>query len=142
MTCTGCGKIVEKFSNGKKCRDCYNAYMRTYNLERYHRRRADAIALLGGKCAWCGSTEQLEVDHRDRTQKEVELSNAGVAEAKYWKEVTTKCHLLCRYCHRVKTAGETAVEHGGGVSGKRNCPCEPCRARKSEYMKNWKKQRS
>jgi len=33
------------------------------------------------------------------------------------------------------------VEHGGGLTGKGGCKCDLCRARKNEYMRNWKKQR-
>lgn len=132
---------MEKYCKGTKCRQCHNAYMRAYNLERYHRRREQAIDLLGGKCSRCGVTDGLEIDHRDPAQKEVELSKFGVAEAKYWKEIE-KCQLLCRSCHRIKSAQGRSVGHGGGASGKRNCPCDPCRTRKNEYMRNWKKTRS
>lgn len=116
--------------------------MREYNLRRYHDRRTRALILLGGKCTQCGSEDGLEIDHRDPATKEVEVSKYSVSEEKFWHEVLTKCHLLCRPCHRLKSAKARSVEHGGGVSGRRNCPCAPCRARKNEYMKNWKKQGS
>jgi hypothetical protein len=31
-----------------------------------------------------------------------------------------------------------SVEHGGGLSGKKNCKCVPCRARKAEYASSRK----
>lgn len=50
-------------------RDSYNEYMRQY-MKRYRdQRRADAIELLGGRCVDCGSTEDLEFDHIDRSEK-------------------------------------------------------------------------
>ncbi len=32
-----------------------------------------------------------------------------------------------------------AVEHGGGLSGKKNCPCTPCKDRKAAYMQTYKR---
>lgn len=142
MECSKCNKIVEKYARGKTCRQCYNAYMAAYHLKRYYERRAKALVLLGGHCASCSTTEGLEIDHIDRTTKRYDVGQAGLAEQKFWDEVLTKCHLLCRQCHRLKSAQERAVEHGGGISGKRNCPCAPCRARKNEYMRTWKRERS
>ena len=55
--------------SGLKDKDAYNAYMRVYIGERYHRRRKEAIEKLGGKCAKCGSAENLQFDHIDRKTK-------------------------------------------------------------------------
>lgn len=60
-----------------------------------------------------------------------------------WRRLVTelnKCQLLCRPCHLKKSqtdGSSRAVEHGGGESGKKNCPCAPCKARKAEYMANY-----
>jgi len=43
------------------------------------------IKLLGGKCEICGSTENLELHHKDRNPKNNDPSNI---------------QLLCRKCHR------------------------------------------
>ncbi len=48
-------------------------YHRKYNRERYHRLRTKYIILLGGKCSNCGSIENLEFDHIDKTTKEIEI---------------------------------------------------------------------
>lgn len=32
-------------------------------------------------------------------------------------------------------SGPVPIEHGGGVMGKRNCKCEPCRAKRAEYRR-------
>lgn len=45
----------------RKSKEEYNAYMRKYMLERYYRRKAEAIIALGGKCVKCGSTDNLEL---------------------------------------------------------------------------------
>ncbi len=101
------------------------------------RTRAWAMELLGGKCAKCGGTDRLQFDHRDPANKTFTIS-VGIADcfskARLETELT-KCQLLCVDCHRQKTSLEQGVPHGGGKSGKRNCPCVPCRKRKREYMK-------
>jgi len=58
---------------------------------------------LGGKCVGCGTTENLQFDHIDRTQKCFSISeNRDKAFATLLEEVN-KCQLLCKECHRVKT---------------------------------------
>lgn len=110
-----------------------NAYMATYMKRRYHARRAQAINQLGGRCVRCGATERLELDHIDRTTKTLDLGGMwSVSEDRYRAELS-KCQLLCHDCHKAKSISERSVEHGAGASGKRNCPCDPCRARKREY---------
>lgn len=36
---------------------------------------------------------------------------------------------------------ERSVPHGGGVSGKRYCPCHPCRLKRNEYINDYKKKK-
>lgn len=112
-----------------------------YDRDRYEAAKRKLIGLLGGKCAKCNTTEDLQFDHVSRALKEFTITarwNRGDAEL---AAELAKCQLLCRLCHRQKTSSEIGVEHGGGVSGKRNCPCEPCRARKREYNREWKHRR-
>ena len=114
-----------------------NAYMASYMKRRYHQRRALAVAMLGGSCVRCGSTDRLEIDHTDRSTKELDLGGLWSVAAERYQAELTKCQLLCHDCHKAKSSAERSVEHGGGVSGKRNCPCDPCRARKSEYNRRY-----
>lgn len=125
--------------NAGKCREHYNEYMRGYNLRRYYRLKEKALAHLGGSCVNCGSEEDLEFDHVDPSTKEFDIAR-GITWA--WHRVEAeldKCQLLCKTCHVAKgheNADQRQVPHGGGVSGKRNCPCSPCKMRKAEYMKS------
>ena len=113
-----------------------NAYMAKYMLERYHRRRLQAIGAMGGRCAKCGSVDSLEFDHIDRAFKRGEIAKwLTQGEQKYLKELE-RCQLLCKPCHREKTNNEISVGHGGGLTGKRNCYCDLCRPLKLEYMRN------
>jgi hypothetical protein len=115
--------------------------MRKYMAERRARRRQELVVLLGGQCArvGCGVTENLDFDHVDAATKNFVLSGKCLDQA--WSKIleeAQKCQLLCRSHHQEKTveAGEIlVVDHGGGKSGKKNCPCKPCKTRKAEYMK-------
>lgn len=114
----------------------YNGNMGDYMLSRYHSLMAEAREKLGGKCVLCGSTGGLEMDHIDRTTKLFTISIGWSRKPEeFWAEVA-KCQLLCRDHHAEKTAREQEVGHGEGLSGKKNCPCDKCRAKKAEYMRN------
>jgi hypothetical protein len=117
-------------------------YHRAYNRERYRRLRAEYVAQLGGKCVDCGTEEDLEFDHADASSKSVEVAKMlNYSKAVRDAEVK-KCVLRCSSCHRRKSisAGDiNSVDHGGGKSGKKNCPCTPCRERKAEYMRDYRR---
>jgi 5-methylcytosine-specific restriction endonuclease McrA len=118
-------------------RDQYNSYMAAYMKERTARRRERAIIQLGGKCVVCGSTEDLEFDHKNPDDKDPRCNSGYMftfSERRLQAELA-KCQLLCHDCHLEKTSSEASVEHGGGLSGKKNCPCVPCKERKAEYMR-------
>jgi len=121
-----------------KTREEKNAYHAAYNLARYYRRRAEAIRILGDKCQGCGATDKLELDHINRETKRSEVSKLLTWSWTKILEELQHCQVLCKRCHEEKTKRELGVPHGGGVSGKKNCKCEPCRERKNEYMRNRK----
>lgn len=100
-----------------KDRAKYNAYMRQYMLNRYRVRKAKIIERLGGKCAKCGSTEALEIDHplpRKQHGGFVITSIWSWSDAKLETEIV-KCQLLCRSCHRLKTNVENPLSHERAV---------------------------
>jgi hypothetical protein len=107
-----------------------------YDQARYQAAKAKLIELLGGKCVRCGSSEDLQFDHVERELKEFAITDRWNRSPAELQAELAKCQLLCREHHLEKTRSEVGVDHGGGVSGKRNCPCGPCRARKSEYNRN------
>lgn len=51
--------------------------MRVYMAERRARIRQDMLALLGGVCVVCSSSEDLEFDHVDPAEKSFGLSGKG-----------------------------------------------------------------
>ncbi len=122
------------------CRIHYNERMKLYMTERYHRRRSEWISSKGGKCVQCGTTDKLEIDHIDPLEKTYNIGTilSGGSEQKVQDELA-KCQVLCYDCHKAKTSNDLGAPHGGGVSGKKNCTCELCRARKAEYMRERRK---
>jgi hypothetical protein len=58
--------------------------------------RENAIDELGGKCIKCGSTDNLEFNHIDPLNKQIEAS--GISNLR--KGEYKKCELLCKSCHR------------------------------------------
>lgn len=115
-------------------------YMRKYMNQRLVDRRAHAIALLGGKCARCPSTVNLEFDHIDPKTKSFNIGGAlgSMAWAKVEAELK-KCQLLCNRCHKRKNLTDGGMQNArkvhGTLSSYRYCKCGLCRLAKSRYNK-------
>lgn len=116
-------------------RENYNEYMRKYMLKRYHRRRSDSIEKLGGKCVVCGTTDNLEIDHIDRSTKTMAISGLWSCNIQRYEAELKLCQLLCEQHHKENTSRENSVDHGGGKTGKRNCYCELCAPLKRAYAR-------
>ena len=88
----------------------YNAYLKAYMMERYKRRRLEALLKLGNACAECGSREDLQFDHRDRRTKFKVIARMwSYSEELFWAEIA-KCQLLCGEHHHEKTCEELGWE--------------------------------
>jgi len=117
--------------------------MAVYMAERRKNRRNQLIEMSGGKCVKCGSTDDLNFDHKDPKERTFRLT--GDALDKAWKKVLEewgKCQLLCRECHHRKTKendeygepwnrgiskwGEVLPEHGCEAAYARGCRCDEC----------------
>jgi 5-methylcytosine-specific restriction endonuclease McrA len=85
----------------------YLAWQRRVKAELYAKRRAYAIEFLGGCCAICGSTDRLEIDHKNRDEKSFPISRPPNEEA--FRKELLKCQLLCYKHHRRKSS----LEHRG-----------------------------
>lgn len=114
-----------------------------YMLQRYHDRRNEAIEKLGGKCAVCGSEDDLQIDHIFREDKEFPIGQLwSVSKERYEKELT-KCQLLCRDCHKAKNQWErgrkAAIRTHGTLSSYRYCKCNLCKKAYSDYWQKYSK---
>lgn len=111
-------------------------------LARYHAKRAQAVAILGGVCAVCGTADDLELDHIDPAAKSFTLNNQKLG--RYMAELG-KCQLLCARHHREKTARQFARD---GVRSHRSvdpetgrrryCGCADCKARRNEAQRRYR----
>lgn len=108
---------------------------RVYQLARYHKRRAEGIALLGGKCIVCGSTEKLEFDHVDPALKDFDVSRPSLSRA-VWLAELAKCQLLCEEHHDEKH--KSTAPCGTDARYTRGCRCEECRAAHRQAWVEWK----
>lgn len=105
-------------------------------------RRIQAKNYLGAKCRFCSSIDNLEFDHIDPKTKSFNISDA-ISNNKAWTKLVLeldKCQLLCHDCHKEKSDEEQSVNHGEGLTGKKNCSCDLCKPLKQKYMKNYTKQ--
>lgn len=87
--------------------------MRAY----YHARRAEALAMLGGKCVMCGSSSRLDFDHIDPVTKLSDLGLLLTRARSVWIAELKKCQLLCRPCHIKKTRICGEIGNHGSSNG-------------------------
>lgn len=105
-------------------------YLRNYNRRWMRARR---LAFFGGKCCvMCGSSDNLELDHIDPETK-ITHRIWSWAEDKRLAEIA-KCQILCKPCHRIKTASQReAPRHGtSNMYSKHKCRCDLCKEYKSK----------
>jgi 5-methylcytosine-specific restriction endonuclease McrA len=112
---------------------------RKYQLAWLAKRRDRGTEILGGKCAICGSTENLEVDHIDPATKDPRIKGNGTGGFPWswswiWIEAElAKCQALCSDCHQEKSSREQMKEvcirgHDKGITGRdTDGNCSECR---------------
>jgi hypothetical protein len=96
---------------------------------RYAKRRAECLALLGGKCVQCGATKDLDFDHREPGTKCFSIAASLTRRWSIIEPELRKCQLLCRPCHIEKTELECpkaaralrAGRRGGAKQGATAC---------------------
>lgn len=120
--------------------------MALYMRERYANNRKAALEYLGGECVRCGSVEQLEFDHIDRTTKEYTIgSNVLYRRLENIKDELDKCQLLCKPCHDDKghEVGDIGVAEHGHITMWKNhkCHCLVCNAARKTFNKEYRKKR-
>lgn len=87
---------------------------REYQARRRAAIRAELTAMLGGKCARCESTRDLQFDHVDQTTKLFTIaSGLDRPRAELLAEVA-KCQLLCGPHHKEKTAADNPGRRWAG----------------------------
>jgi 5-methylcytosine-specific restriction endonuclease McrA len=119
---------------------------REYQLAFVTKRRKDWIKSKGGKCATCGSTRNLEVDHKNPDGKEKEPRDIWSASDDVREKELKHCQVLCKSCHEKKTAKENSgpmemalVACGTDVKYDLGCRCFGCR---EEHILMWRDSRT
>lgn len=132
-------KRRERYANDPAVRECVRRYNRSYRKKNRQRllaydrrhwaeikqrianrrraRKAQLIALLGGKCYDCDTEfpdrpEVFDFDHRDSKQKLSDV--ASIIRTGSWKRVlieVKKCDLVCTNCHRTRTVIRKMTEN-------------------------------
>lgn len=117
--------------------------MRTYMANRRARRLADLRQMLGGKCARCGTTDDLQFDHVDPSTKTFEISGRKLDGP--WDDLlaeVAKCQLLCEPCHIKKTAEDRPeCPHGAWRYRRYGCRCVTCEAGTKVGRERWNETR-
>ena len=116
--CTNCKeqKLLTEFyqqkdrkSGASKCKKCHNEYC----IQRWIKKKKDAIDYMGNKCNDCEKTYPdypyviFDFHHLNPSKKDVEWDKLRLRS---WDKVTEeldKCALLCSCCHRIRHHEET-----------------------------------
>ena len=111
---------------------------------RWLRKRRETWIQANGPCRYCGSLENLEVDHIDPATK-IAHNVWSWSEARRAIELK-KCQVLCATCHQVKTAHENSIrqlqsvsdlKHGASHAyNRRGCRCEACCAYRANRFRS------
>ncbi len=126
------------------CKKCKADKMRELALGRREKWLAE-----NGPCVQCGSWSELEMDHRDRNDKDPLLRRQGFwtwSGARREAELA-KCQVLCAACHKIKTVAEFSVrvkpqEHGTLTEYTHHeCRCDQCREAFRTYQRAWRAKR-
>lgn len=113
----------------------------------YDQRIAQYKEYLGGRCAKCGATEDLEFDHKVPGSRKFVITTNFEASWVVMKAELDKCQLLCREHHIEKSreCGEmkSPTSHGSSTMYRHhNCRCEICRMGQRDRMRAFKARRA
>lgn len=106
---------------------------RTYKREWMRKRRAEYLA--DAVCAKCGSTEDIEIHHRDPAQKVSHRIWAWRPEQIV--EELAKCDTLCARCHAQHHAALRRSPCGTHMSYRRGCRCEACKKGHADHNRRY-----
>lgn len=100
------------------------------NLVKTNKKRM--FEYLGHECKWCGSAENLEVDHVVNEPDKRRVVGLLGGSWKRLKRELDKCQVLCRDCHQTKSIIERGdvpcdFRHGRVNTYMRGCRCEQCK---------------
>lgn len=116
-------------------------------MSEYQEKKERMISYLGGYCKECGTTDHLQIDHVDHTQKSFTVTENWGRSWSILQPELDKCQLLCKTCHLKKSIAEGSlakgwsnqprIKHGTTWTyNKHKCRCDLCtEAKKASYKK-------
>lgn len=111
---------------------------RKYHLDRYYYIKSKAIEYLGGKCAICGLTDDLEFDHVNPDVKTFTITDKMFIPFDALLLELDKCQLLCSTHHKEKHS----TQHGSlRMYTNYKCRCDLCRINWNEHSAEYRRQR-
>jgi hypothetical protein len=116
------------------------ATKRTYDLQRYHRLRAEYFA--GKRCAICGGDDGLELHHLDPDAKESHRIWSWSLRRR--EAELAKCTTLCRWCHRDLHAEALRKPQRHGITSayRRGCRCDVCKAHHAARLRSYRRRKA
>ena len=90
----------------QRYRDKNREKVRNSDRQRKLKKKQMLLDHLGGKCVGCGTTENLQFDHIDRTTKNKKFKSIQGSLNRKLEDLIAevdKCQLLCRECHITKS---------------------------------------
>lgn len=98
LVCAGCKQDVEIYNATGRCKPCYNSYTALYMATLMKRRRAMAIASLGGSCDTCGGQEDM-VFYRPGAGAGFKRNVAWSSKVETFKASLVGLKMMCRPCY-------------------------------------------
>ncbi len=99
-----------------------------------------------GPCCLCQSWDHLEIDHVIPTGlgRKYRISQALWLWSKSRRDLElSKCQILCRSCHRIKTSKDLRkFEHGLNLYDRHGCRCSICKAAMAKSKREYRARRS
>lgn len=120
--------------------DVMKEYRRRYSLASYHRRRAELVKQLGGKCSVCGSPDGVTFVKRKDSKgaPDFKINQIVNMSGKNRDKLLKYCALMCNEHAQESAHHKGRLTHGTYWSAyKKKCLCDDC----GEYRANLALQR-
>lgn len=115
----------------------YGDKKREYQRKWIAQRKAEYFK--GKTCTKCGTSDDLQLDHIDRTKK-VSHSIWSWSQVRREAELD-KCQVLCIPCHRTKTNDDVYGDWKHGTTRgywRHNCRCDKCKQAVTQWFRDYR----